>query len=111
MTFGMICAGWRSVRTTERLRDLENLVNRARHALTGSSSSSSVSSSSSAAPSSEVPGLGEKDVVERRLVHLDLGHVQAGGVERADDVGEVGLLLAADGDRQRVADGRRAEVA
>ena len=37
--------------------------------------------------------------------------MQAGGVEGADDVREVGFLLAADGDRQGVADGRRAEVA
>ena len=44
-------------------------------------------------------------------MHLDLGHVQSGGVERADDVGQVGLLLAAHRDRQRVAGGGRAEVA
>ena len=55
---------------------------------------SAASCSSSPAPSSERPGLGEEDVVERWRLDLEVGEREARVVDRADDPRQPGQPLA-----------------
>ena len=92
-------AGWRSVRTTERRASWPTWsAKRVAHA--GSSASSASLSSSLAGALERAAGLREEDVVERRLVQLQLLDLDALGVERAHDLGEVGLARRAGAPRR-----------
>ena len=95
---GMTIAGWRSVCRIER-----RAISKDCWTITARTTSSGTTSFLVQL----APGLGQEDVVERRLVQLQVGHAQVGGVQRAHDRDQVLAALQPHGGRARAAPGRR----
>src|SRR5688572_11044778 len=85
------CAGWRTTRRNARRPSTETCSNMPGWATPSGAALLAVIGLARAFQLAA--GLGEEDVVERGLVHLQLGELHSGAVERPDHVGELGVAV------------------